>query len=164
MADPSVPVVDEKAQVVNEKPVAGSETETTSAASPTFRAEREDDLLDEAFKYLHDHTDAESAGIDVAALRRRIDWRIVPIMFACYVLQFVDKVVINVSSSLQSGCRRCSEALSNNVTSQYAAVMGINKDLALTNNDFTNVGSAFFIAYLIAEVPNGKSASSNLAC
>jgi fucose permease len=42
--------------------------------------------------------------------------------------------------------------------------MGINKDLALTNNDFTNVGSAFFIAYLIAEVPNGKSTSSNLAC
>jgi hypothetical protein len=101
MADFSVPVVDEKAQVVNEKPVAGSETETTSAASPTFRAERDDDL-DEAFKYLHDHTDAESAGIDLAALRRRIDWRIVPIMFACYVLQFVDKVVINVSSSLQS--------------------------------------------------------------
>lgn len=38
--------------------------------------------------------------------------------------------------------------------------MGINKDLALTKNNFTNVGSAFFIAYLIAEVPTGKSAPS----
>jgi hypothetical protein len=99
MADASVAVIDEKAQVVNEKPVASSKTETTSASSPSFRAEGDDDL-DEAFKYLHNHTDAESTGIDLAALRRRIDWRIVPIMFACYVLQFVDKVVINVSSSL----------------------------------------------------------------
>jgi hypothetical protein len=41
--------------------------------------------------------------------------------------------------------------------------MGINKDLALTKNNFTNVGSAFFIAYLIAEVPTGESASSNAA-
>lgn len=33
--------------------------------------------------------------------------------------------------------------------------MGINKDLGLTKNNFTNVGSAFFIAYLIAEIPTG---------
>lgn len=33
--------------------------------------------------------------------------------------------------------------------------MGINKDLKLVGNNFTNVASAFFIAYLVAEVPNG---------
>ncbi|OBT65510.1 hypothetical protein VE03_05032 [Pseudogymnoascus sp. 23342-1-I1] len=128
--------VDEKTQAVNEKTVVGgSETDTTSPASPTVGAERErGDDLDDAFKYLHDHADAggESTSINLVALRRKIDWRIVPIMFACYVLQFLDKVVIN-----------------------YAAVMGINKDLGLTKNNFTNVGSAFFIAYLIAEVPTG---------
>jgi uncharacterized protein (DUF2062 family) len=43
------------------------------------------------------------------------------------------------------------------IASQYAAVMGISQELHLTKNDFSNVGSAFFIAYLIAEVPNGKS-------
>jgi hypothetical protein len=31
--------------------------------------------------------------------------------------------------------------------------MGLPKDLKLTGNDFTNVATAFFIAYLIAEVP-----------
>lgn len=41
--------------------------------------------------------------------------------------------------------------------SQYAAVMGISKDLKLVGNNFSNVASAFFIAYLIAEVPNGLS-------
>jgi hypothetical protein len=34
--------------------------------------------------------------------------------------------------------------------------MGINKNLKLTMNDFSNVGSAFFIAYLVAEVPTGS--------
>ncbi|KFY12033.1 hypothetical protein V492_04134 [Pseudogymnoascus sp. VKM F-4246] len=134
MTNTTDPVVDEKSQAVNEKAVASSETDdTTSATSPTARAVRDDDL-DDAFKYLHDHdhASAESTRINLAALRRKIDWRIVPIMFACYVLQFVDKVVIN-----------------------YAAVMGINKDLSLTKPNFTNVGSAFFIAYLIAEVPTG---------
>lgn len=90
--------VDEKTQSVNEKAVAGSETDTTSAVSPIVGAERDDDV-DDAFKYLHDHAVAggESTSINLAALRRKIDWRIVPIMFACYVLQFIDKVVINVS-------------------------------------------------------------------
>ncbi|KFY57449.1 hypothetical protein V496_06418 [Pseudogymnoascus sp. VKM F-4515 (FW-2607)] len=128
--------VDEKKHAINEKATAaGSETDTTSPESTTVGAERERaDDLDDAFKYLHDHADAgvESTSINLVALRRKIDWRIVPIMFACYVLQFLDKVVIN-----------------------YAAVMGINKDLGLTKNNFTNVGSAFFIAYLIAEVPTG---------
>jgi len=40
---------------------------------------------------------------------------------------------------------------------QYAAVMGISKDLNLVGNNFSNVAFAFFIAYLIAEVPNGSS-------
>ena len=33
--------------------------------------------------------------------------------------------------------------------------MGLNKHLKLTGNDFTNAATAFFIAYLIAEIPNG---------
>lgn len=32
------------------------------------------------------------------ALMRRIDWRILPIMFFTYFLQFVDKVSLNVSA------------------------------------------------------------------
>lgn len=39
---------------------------------------------------------------------------------------------------------------------QYAAVMGMNTDLTLTVNDFSNASTAFFIAYLVAEVPNSR--------
>lgn len=35
--------------------------------------------------------------------------------------------------------------------------MGPNKDLRLKGNNFTNAATAFFIACLVAEVPNGIS-------
>ena len=34
--------------------------------------------------------------INEKALVRRIDYRIVPLMFFCYLMQFLDKVIINV--------------------------------------------------------------------
>lgn len=34
--------------------------------------------------------------------------------------------------------------------------MGITKDLKLKGNDFSNVATSFFIAYLVMEVPNGE--------
>jgi hypothetical protein len=85
--------------IINEKTSANSREVTKS---PSVDKNGADDL-DEAFKYLHDHTDANSEGVNLKALRRKIDWHIVPIMFACYVLQFLDKVVINVSSSCRAG-------------------------------------------------------------
>lgn len=36
--------------------------------------------------------------VNEAALVRKIDWHIVPILFAAYFLQFLDKVIVNVSS------------------------------------------------------------------
>ncbi|KIW99684.1 uncharacterized protein Z518_11097 [Rhinocladiella mackenziei CBS 650.93] len=65
-------------------------------------------------------------------LLRRIDWRIVPIMFACYFLQFLDKVLIN-----------------------YANVMGLPKDLGLQGNDFSWMATAFFIGFAVSEFPQG---------
>lgn len=69
---------------------------------------------------------------DVRRIRRKVDWRIVPIMFLCYTVQFIDKISLN-----------------------YARVMGMSEDLGLKGNDFSNAATAFFIAYLVAEVPTG---------
>ena len=44
-------------------------------------------------------SDDAAAQIDLKRLRRKIDWYIVPIMFCCYTLQFIDKVSLNVSPS-----------------------------------------------------------------
>lgn len=69
---------------------------------------------------------------DNARILRKVDWRIVPIMFACYFLQFLDKVLIN-----------------------YANVMGLPKDLGLKGNDFSWMATAFFIGFAVAEFPQG---------
>ena len=55
--------------------------------------------LDAAYHYMNQHDGEvdDTASVDLAALRRKIDWRIVPIMFAAYTMQFIDKVMINVS-------------------------------------------------------------------
>jgi hypothetical protein len=123
---------------------------TTSTAPPTNPRSG----LDVAFKYIQDMNagNFDFEHVNLQALRRKIDWRIVPIMFLCYTMQFLDKVNINVSNLKTS-----ESSVHSTYVLQYANVMGLSKDLNLVNNDFSNTSTAFFIAYLIAEVPNGKS-------
>jgi hypothetical protein len=45
----------------------------------------------------------------------------------------------------------------NNVLPQYAQVMGFVTDLHLQGDDVSNAASAFYIAALVAVVPNGAS-------
>lgn len=54
------------------------------------------DRHDEAVVYLEGHGDVHP-NVDLVALRRKIDRRLLPYMFCCYVLQFLDKVMLNVS-------------------------------------------------------------------
>ncbi|KIM92204.1 hypothetical protein PILCRDRAFT_298 [Piloderma croceum F 1598] len=90
--------------------------------------------LDGAAVYLHNHSQlSEEVSINPKMLLRKIDWRLMPLAFACSAVQFIDKFTIN-----------------------YAAVMGMNEDLKLVGNNFSNVATALFIATLIAEVPTGK--------
>lgn len=34
--------------------------------------------------------------VELQAIRRKVDWHLVPLMFLCYTAQFVDKVSLNV--------------------------------------------------------------------
>ncbi|KAF5856606.1 hypothetical protein ETB97_007106 [Aspergillus alliaceus] len=63
-------------------------------------------------------------------LLRKVDWRILPIMFLKYFLQFLDKISLN-----------------------YANVMGLQNDLNMCGIDFSRLATAFFLAYAIAEIP-----------
>ncbi|KAJ5443419.1 allantoate permease [Penicillium daleae] len=86
---------------------------------------------DDALGFLNQQCNTESSPRGLAHIRHKVDRRILPFMFCCYFLQFIDKVMYN-----------------------YAGVMGMKGDLNLRGNDFSNGASAFFIAYLVAEVPN----------
>lgn len=65
--------------------------------------------VDAAWKFLNEHRDVSGVDeVNLASLRRRIDWHIVPLMFCCYTMQFLDKVIYNVSCAPSSrlGCLR----------------------------------------------------------
>ncbi|GKT57962.1 allantoate permease [Colletotrichum tofieldiae] len=64
-------------------------------------------------------------------LKRKIDWRIVPLMFACYILQYLDKTLIN-----------------------YANVMGLQNDTNITGDQYSQLAMIFYVSYLAFEFPH----------
>mgnify|MGYP001635997320 CR=1 FL=1 len=61
------------------------------------------DEIDDAVVYLKGHEkEALDSPVNLRALRRKIDRRLIPYMFCCYVLQFLDKVMLNVSLTFNS--------------------------------------------------------------
>ncbi|PVI05505.1 MFS general substrate transporter [Periconia macrospinosa] len=88
--------------------------------------------VDKALEFLqHNETGTEQTVVDERALVRRIDWMIVPIMFACYFLQYLDKSLLN-----------------------YAAVMGIFEDANITTEEYGTLSWLFYLAFLIFEFPH----------
>lgn len=61
--------------------------------------------VDAAWTFLDRHRDVAGAteddgkAVNIDALRRKIDWHIVPLMFLCYTMQFLDKVTLNVCTT-----------------------------------------------------------------
>ncbi len=65
--------------------------------------------LDQAYWYVQksgSHKNDQASASELKALRRKIDRRIVPVMFCCYTVQFIDKVSLNVGHGLKSGRQR----------------------------------------------------------
>ncbi|KAI8357357.1 major facilitator superfamily domain-containing protein [Choanephora cucurbitarum] len=65
------------------------------------------------------------------ALVRKIDWMLMPIICALDFLQFLDKSTIS-----------------------YAALMGFREDLNLVGDQFSLLGSIFYLGYLVFQLPN----------
>ncbi|KAJ5459192.1 hypothetical protein N7530_011136 [Penicillium desertorum] len=94
-------------------------------------------MMDKNIKLADKYDPAEdcalgSIAMDDKKLLRKLDWHILPLMFMTYFLQMIDKISIN-----------------------YANVMGLQDDLGMTGNDFSWLATAFFIAYAVAEIPQG---------
>lgn len=53
---------------------------------------------DQAYDFLKSAIASQDAvaQVDLKKLRRKVDWYIVPVMFLCYTVQFIDKVSLNV--------------------------------------------------------------------
>lgn len=53
--------------------------------------------VDDAWNFLGKHGNVQYTDLDLVAIRHKVDRRILPFMFCCYFLQFIDKVMYNVS-------------------------------------------------------------------
>lgn len=69
---------------------------------------------------------------DEKRLLRKIDWMIMPLMWMCYCLQYLDKTLIN-----------------------YANVMGLSEDANLSETQFSTLALVFYVSYLGVEFPHG---------
>ncbi|OJD39878.1 allantoate permease [Diplodia corticola] len=92
---------------------------------------------DEALRFLAAEATALTAHdlscvVDEYALVRKIDRMIIPLMWCCYCLQYLDKTLIN-----------------------YAAVMGLYEDASITTDQFSTLAWIFYASYLAFEFPHG---------
>ena len=55
--------------------------------------------VDAALIYLKNEGTAVMTAIDEKKLVRKIDWMIVPLMWCCYTLQYLDKTLINYAAA-----------------------------------------------------------------
>ncbi|KAJ5590466.1 hypothetical protein N7450_004438 [Penicillium hetheringtonii] len=87
---------------------------------------------DAALEFLRDEETFDAIEVDEKTLVRKIDWMIMPLMWAAYNLQYLDKVLIN-----------------------YASVMGLLSDTNMRTDEFSNLTLAFYVTYLFFELPTG---------
>ncbi|KAM0720371.1 hypothetical protein Q7P37_004507 [Cladosporium fusiforme] len=87
---------------------------------------------DAALEFLRSRADVRPMSeADEKALLRKIDWRIIPLMFGCYTLQYLDKTLIN-----------------------YANVMGLQEDANINPTQFSLLAMIFYVSYLGCEFPH----------
>ena len=85
------------------------------------------DSYDNAFEFINQTELAQEAiEIDHAKLMRKLDYIILPLLCCVYLLQYLDKLLLN-----------------------YSAAMGIKKNLV--GNEFANLSTIFYAAYIFGE-------------
>ncbi|KAF2720537.1 MFS general substrate transporter [Polychaeton citri CBS 116435] len=87
---------------------------------------------DKALDFLHSEAlVGEAESIDERKLVRKIGLMIMPLMFCCYLLQYLDKSLLN-----------------------YAAVMDIREDVGLDTEQYGTLSLLFYVAFLVFELPH----------
>ncbi|KAI0017556.1 allantoate permease [Xylariomycetidae sp. FL0641] len=106
----------------------GAEKEIEAGQVPVHKSAD----VDAALEYLNHEGTTVMTEVDEKTLVRKIDFLIVPLMWACYNLQYLDKTLIN-----------------------YANVMGLEEDTSISGNQFSLLATIFYVTYLAFEFPTG---------
>ncbi|EJU02432.1 MFS general substrate transporter [Dacryopinax primogenitus] len=111
----------------------GSQTAADSRDDSHPTAVKYDAGVDVAVLLMEAHegdSEQELSKSTASKIRTKLDWRLLPLLFLLYTVNAMDK------STLGS-----------------AAALGILTDAKLSSDELNNLGSAFYIGYLIAEYP-----------
>ncbi|PSN69374.1 MFS general substrate transporter [Corynespora cassiicola Philippines] len=112
--------------------MAGEDIDTYGVTDDSALEKSQYKDTDQALQFLRQNETGEEASIvNENELVKKVDWMIVPIMFACYFLQYLDKSLLN-----------------------YAAVMGIFEDANLTTQQYGTLSWLFYLAFMICEMPH----------
>lgn len=121
--------------------MASTDPEKETTQSPAQRPEigYDDEISSVASKHRDDNyalyknaKDLDADPEEVKRVLRKIDFRIIPILFVTYMLQYLDKNSINFSS-----------------------VYGLQKGTHLVGQDYSWLGSIFYFGYLFTQFPSG---------
>ncbi|KAK5054739.1 hypothetical protein LTR84_001631 [Exophiala bonariae] len=88
--------------------------------------------VDSALTFLHEANITTISAEDEKILLRKIDWMIMPLMSAVYLMQFIDKNLIN-----------------------FANIMGLGKDTNTSPTQFSHLALSFWVSYLAFEPISG---------
>ena len=89
---------------------------------------------DEALQFLkNQHDVGELTPEEEKRLLRKIDWMIMPLMWSCYCLQYLDKTLGESLACSSVNCLLTPRLVN------YAAVMGLYDDANITTSQFSNL-------------------------
>ncbi|KAH8432463.1 putative MFS transporter [Aspergillus melleus] len=104
-----------------------AEATTSSPLSSTASSDR-----DVNYDFYKQHQGLEYTSDEAKKVLRKVDSRLIPLMFVVYMLQYLDKNSIN-----------------------FASVYGLKQGTHITGSQYSWLGSIFYFGYLIAQWPAG---------
>jgi MFS family permease len=124
--------------------------------SPQLSSTNASDLDDNYVLYKQQMGDAPADAAEAKSVLRKIDWRVLPVLWTLYLLQYLDKNGLNyVRFFLRWVYNSAIERLLTFISASQASVYGLQTSLGLVGQQYQWLGSIFYFGYLIAQFPAG---------
>ncbi|KAG8162776.1 hypothetical protein KVR01_007254 [Diaporthe batatas] len=122
--------IEKDEEVVSSSPAA-EVGKTASVSGENGVESSSDESLDESYQVFKATEDLRVDPAEAKRVLRKIDLRVVPVLFFTYMLQYLDKNSLN-----------------------FASVYGLKQGTNLHGQDYSWLGSIFYFGYLVAQFPS----------
>ena len=122
--------IDKKSKSAEALPYSNSESPTFIAEISSTSSSSGD--VDDNYNLYKQHRNDDINATEAKRVLRKIDFRLIPLLWLTYLLQYLDKNGIN-----------------------YASVYGLKKGTNLRGQDYSWLGSIFYFGYMAGQYPAG---------